>query len=269
MPSQPWTLMWACVQPPHCWTSSTRSGDSSLSRPRRLPITTTASRWPTCRWGRERIRQAVSPLLCVPSRFVALNGPETEASLREGERRASGSRENAEALNKWCWCFDRAVCGSGGFLRLSETIKSGLSLNARRFQETGKKLKDENRQSLQEHDFQSASKIVCFLELIVLTVRDCLFSYLENFLFMWKQVARANRIKSGYFCPPKLQARVGTLGVENVELFLRSSGLAAMLLTYDQLNSPPTFLYILRTSYCRIKGKRMNESVKNLSKSGK
>lgn len=47
---QPWTLTWACARPPRCWTSSTRSDGSSLSRPRRPPITTTASRWPIYRW---------------------------------------------------------------------------------------------------------------------------------------------------------------------------------------------------------------------------
>lgn len=50
MSSQPWTLMWECVQLLHCWTSSTRSDDSWLSQRLRPPITTTASRWLTSRW---------------------------------------------------------------------------------------------------------------------------------------------------------------------------------------------------------------------------
>lgn len=67
---QPWTLTWACARPPHYWTSSTRSDGSSLSRPRRLPITTTASRWPIYRW--------------VPFVFAAWNGGWSKQGGAEG-----------------------------------------------------------------------------------------------------------------------------------------------------------------------------------------
>lgn len=52
-----------------------------------------------------QVRQGSDQAGCVSTavRFFplrCLKGAETEANLREGERRASGSRENAEALNK-------------------------------------------------------------------------------------------------------------------------------------------------------------------------
>lgn len=48
---QPWTLTWVCGRLLHCWTSSMRSGGSSLYQHPQQPIIITASRWLTYRWG--------------------------------------------------------------------------------------------------------------------------------------------------------------------------------------------------------------------------
>lgn len=48
---QPWTLTLGSGRSLHCWTSSTRSGGSSLYLLPLQPTITTASRWPTYRWS--------------------------------------------------------------------------------------------------------------------------------------------------------------------------------------------------------------------------